>query len=285
MLFPTIQFGIFFPIVFLVLVAPPAVSHSVEAVHDPGELRVLRLVGLALLLPARRVDDCESDFVAGICATRGVAEAGRAHARRCQQPRSAGLLQVLRLLSHVDRRRARQARHTRHNAAARDRAAGGDLLLHVPGVVVCDRRVPRQGADGTLSRLCRLPVVLPASCGRSHRAGVGVPTSAEGEGRPAPPRFVSGPSSHHGRPVQEGRGVELPRERDRRPGLRRAAQRTPVSRPCSRRTATRSRSTPTSRATPTSPSGARCYWASSSLPTSTPPTRRDRFRISGGAGI
>ncbi len=55
-------------------------------------------------------------------------------------------------------------------------------------------------------------------------------------------------------------------------------------RSCGRSTPTRSRSTPTSAATPTSPSAARCCWACGSRRTSTPPTRPCRCSRSGGSG-
>ena len=55
-LFPTIDFAIFFAVVFTVQWLLVPYRRAVEGVHGAGELRVLRVVGLALHLPARRLD-------------------------------------------------------------------------------------------------------------------------------------------------------------------------------------------------------------------------------------
>ena len=140
-------------------------------------------------------------------------------------------------------------------------------------------------APALAARLRGLPVVLPAPRRRPDRAGARVPAPARRARRPA---ATSTPALAFwlivGRPVQEGRDLELPGAHHRRPGVRLPAPAPRASRCCSGSTATRCRSTPTSRATPTSPSASRCSSASASPRTSTRPTPRCRSRTSGGAG-
>ena len=89
---------------------------------------------------------------------------------------------------------------------------------------------------------------------------------------------------HRRRAVQEGRHLLLRVGQHRRPGLRRARPPLRPRRRCSASTATPCRSTPTSPATPTSPSASPCCSASGSPRTSTAPTAPRRSRTSGDAG-
>ena len=74
-LFPTIQFGIFFPIVFVGSWLLRPHRPQVEAVHARRQLLLLRLVGLALLPPAGRLSTVVNQvFAVGI--TRGADRTG-----------------------------------------------------------------------------------------------------------------------------------------------------------------------------------------------------------------
>ncbi len=83
---------------------------------------------------------------------------------------------------------------------------------------------------------------------------------------------------------QEGADRRHARARGRRPRVRRPRGLLRPRRDPRHATPTRPRSTATSPATPTSRSGSRCCWGSSSRRTSTAPTGRPAFATSGAAG-
>ena len=166
-----------------------------------------------------------------------------------------------------------------------DRAPDRDLVLHVPGAQLRHRRLPAPVRAGEAPRLRGVPVVLPAPGRRARScAAAEFLPQLEGASRPATHRREPRVLPHRHRPVQEGGDRELPRDAHRRPRVR-DAEPAELARRCSSAcTRTRSRSTPTSAATPTWRSGWRCCSASGSRRTSTARTPRRRCRTSGGAG-
>ncbi len=133
-----------------------------------------------------------------------------------------GLVQVLRLLRRQHPRRARQPRPRRHAAIARDRAARRHLVLHVPRHQLRDRHRPRAAAAAAARRAGALHVVLPAPRRGTDRAGERVRPAAARAGRSPTDPLGRGVPADRVRPLQEGRRVQLPGHRDRRPGVRRA---------------------------------------------------------------
>ena len=85
-------------------------------------------------------------------------------------------------------------------------------------VDVYHRRVPAR----VLDRRHAVPVVLPAPRGRTDRAARGADPPAGRAPRRAPRRCGGRRLADPGRSLQEGRDRELPGDRDRRSGLRRA---------------------------------------------------------------
>ena len=191
--------------------------------------------------------------------------------QRDGQPRHPRLLQVRGLPARHCGRRHALARLVGPGARDEGVPAARHLVLHVRGHQLRGRRLSRQdAADPQPARLRALHPVLPAPGRRADRPGERLPAA----GRPAqavrlaalPGR--SAPLPH--RPVQE--------DRDRRPAWRWPSTRSSPTRagsrlrrcgsPCS---ATRSRSTATSPATPTWPSAWPTRSASSCPTTSTRP--------------
>ena len=206
------------------VVAPPAASGALATVHHRRELRLLRGLGLALLLPARVLDRVEPGpraprSTARSLAARAQAAPGR-RARR--ESRSARLLQVLRLLRHVDEQplRARRARPPARGAL--DPPSGRDLLLHVHGDRVRRRRLPRRLRARPPRDVRRVPLLLPAPRRRADRAAGRAHPADVLAARPALRGHLPRVLPHRHRPVHEGRDRELPRGEHRRRGLRRA---------------------------------------------------------------
>ena len=119
---------------------------------DPArELRLLRLVGLALRLPARRLDDRQPR--AGRRDPSRVARSPRAS--RCSHSRSRSTSGCSATSS------TRTSSSARSDNAARDvvdrarRAAGRDLLLHVHGDLVRRRHLPRRASSRVASHASR----------------------------------------------------------------------------------------------------------------------------------
>ena len=213
-LFPTIQFGIFFPIVFVgswllrphprrwklfILVA----SYVFYGWWDWHYCLLLAGVPLAKQL-----------FVIGLAASSSHATK-QAWCIGVTADVAVGYFKYYGFRRLRDQR-VRQGRHHRLAAVAAGHPAHRHLVLHVPGDELRDRRLPGQPETGRVARLRRLPLVLPPSRGRPDRAGHRVP-AATAQARRSP-AHRSGPRvpSHRGRHVQEGGGVELPRQRDRR---------------------------------------------------------------------
>ncbi len=170
MLFPTATFAVFFVLVLPVVVAPDATRPPVAAVHHRVELRLLRVVGLALRLPARRLHRVEPAARRAHRTHVGSRPAeGTAHARPRREPRGARLLQVLRLLRQLDRQPPRRRRPGRAARAALDRAAGRHQLLHVHGDQLRGGHLPRRDRADDAREVRGLPLVLPAPRRRPDR--------------------------------------------------------------------------------------------------------------------
>src|SRR5439155_21937623 len=193
----------------------------VEGLHDRRQLRLLRLVGLALRVPAGRRD---GDRAGG--RPRGRARAGsqatapspRRHGDRPSGP--PRLVQVLRVSQPQLRQRAARDRAGTAASAHAGRAPDRHLLLHVYGDQLRRGRVTRRAADGLVAGRRRLSLVLPASRGGARRARARAAPPGPQAPRPAPDRLRARGVPDLRRPVQEGGHLELPRLGDRGSGLR-----------------------------------------------------------------
>ena len=207
---------------------------------------------------------------------------GRRHPRR---RRAAGLVQVLRvLLGQRGQRAAPAGRCSSPLPVLQVALPVGISFFTFMGISYVVDVHRGKIAAGQLARRRRLPVVLPPPRRRAHRAGVGAAPAAAGAQGPQADRRVTGGVADHGRSGQEGGHLVVPVEEHRRPGVRRPAPALGARGAVRRSTATPSRSTPTSAATPTSPSAWRCCSASASPRTSTPRTPPSPCRTSGGDG-
>ena len=141
MLFPTVQFAIFFPIVLALSWAlmsrptlwKPFIVVASYVFYAAANWRFCLLLGGVTLgnqAAARLIHRTDDE------RRRKSDRRRRGRAR----PRRPGGLQVLRLLRAERRRRARRRRARAAAAAADDRAAGRRQLLHLPGDLVRRRR-------------------------------------------------------------------------------------------------------------------------------------------------
>ena len=282
MLFPTVTFALFFADRAAGVVGADAAPAGVARVDPARELRLLRVVGLALRLPARRVDGRQPrprrrDLPHGAAVARG---------RRCStlgahvRSRAARLLQVRGLLRQLGRERARQPRCDR--AGRRCRSAISFYTFMAISYVVDTYR--GELVPTSFARFAVFQSFFPhLVAGPIVRASELLP-QLESPRDPRRVDVVARVLPDRQRPLPEGRDREPPRDAHRRRGVRRPEPAL-VARGARRAsTATPSRSSPTSAATRTSRSGSRCCSGSSSRRTSTRPTRRSRCRTSGGAG-
>ena len=190
-------------------------------VHHRRELRLLQLVGLAVRAPAGRLHDLEPGARGAHLAERlDVAAPGAALAGARREPRRARLLQVLRLLRHLDGQHGVVGRPRRAPRREVDRAAGRHLLLHVHGDQLRRRRVPRRVRADDAREVRGVPLVLPAPRGRADRAPGRVDPPDRQAPRPAPRRHEPRLLPDRDGIVQEGGDRELPRGVDRRRGVR-----------------------------------------------------------------
>ena len=171
MLFPTIQFAIFFPIVFVLswLLRPYPTRWKVLMViasytfYGWWDWHYVFLLGgstIANQLFARLIAPSREPvrrvlLIAAVTVNIGV----------------LALLQVLRLLHHLDREQLERHRRQGVAAALPDHPADRHLVLHVPGDQLRRRHLPGQGRTSSAPRLRGLPLVLPASRRRPDRAG------------------------------------------------------------------------------------------------------------------
>ena len=185
--------------------------------------------------------------------------------------RAAGLVQVLRVLRGQLRQRLPYPRAGPPAAPAGRHPSGRHLLLHLHGHQLRGRHLPGHAQAGPRHRHRRLPLVLPPPGGRpdrpGHRAAAPDPPAA---GR-APRRLRRGLLADRRRPGQEGGPLLLPRPPTWSTRCSPPPSSTRPSRSSSPSTAMRCRSTPTSAATPTSPSASPCCSGSGSPRTSTRP--------------
>ena len=232
MLFPTVTFAVFFVIVLPVSWAADAAPARVAGVDPARELRLLRLVGLALRLPARRLDG-RQPRARGRDPPRAGAS-GAQGAARARARFDLGLLGYFKyanfFLSSVDNA-------GRHVVDRERRAAGRHLLLHLHGDLVRRRHLPRRARAGVVRALRRLPGVLPASRRRPDRARERAPAAARDAARPAPRRRLARVRADRHRALPEGRDREPPRDAHRRRRVRARRTGTRRSRCSSRSTA------------------------------------------------
>ena len=199
-----------------------------EVVHHRRQLRVLRLVGLAPRLPARRGDAGQSgDRRAGAPVARAARQHGRrpplGHPRRRRQPHHARRLQVLRLLRREPQRRARRVPPRRAAPAAAHHPAGRHLVPRVPHADLRDRHLPRAARAGAGARLRRVHGVLPVPARGPHRPRPRVPPAAHLAEEPAQGGLVARLRAHPRRPRQEAAHRRLPVDAHRERALRLAA--------------------------------------------------------------
>ena len=178
-LFPTVQFAIFFPIVLALSWAlmsrprlwKPFILVASYVFYAAASWRFcLLLAGITLgnQLAARLISSDRRGEAAQ--ADRG--GSGRA------RPRRAGRLQVLLVLRPADRDAARRRRARRALPAGHDRAARRDQLLHLPGDLLRGRRQARRRRARRPARRGDLPELLPAPGGGADRARPRVPAPA-----------------------------------------------------------------------------------------------------------
>ena len=231
MLFPTIDFAVFFLVVFTGswLLRPRKVAWKVFILcasfffygywfSSKDDLPLTGLLAFSIVVNWAFGQAIFAAIGPGRGAHRPQPLAGAGRGRR--RPRRARLLQVRQLLPRLVHR-APGHRRRAHGRAVRQRpAAHRHLLLHLPGHQLRDRHRPgRVAATGRPARLRRVPVVLRPPGGRSDRAGQRVrpPTRI----RRRPPLRADGRAVHADLPgpVQEGRHLEL-HGHHRRPGVR-----------------------------------------------------------------
>ena len=231
MLFNSAQFLLgFLPVVLLRLL--PAAAPRPERISGAGELFFLCELGLALFAAFACHDLARLlDFAApgSHGARRHAASQTQAlrHHQRGRQPWPARILQVLQLLYRLGGRAVARLRARCSGAHIRDRPAGGDLVLHLPGTVLHHRCVSRS-APCVAVVLGFLPrrTVFPAPGGRADPAR-GVLVAAGRQSAPYP--ALAGARRHAPRRLglfQEGLHCRQPCP-DRQYGLQ---QRQPVGR-------------------------------------------------------
>ena len=204
-------------------VAPRPVCGSVEGVHGAGQLRLLRLVGLALHLPPGRVDGHRLRRREVRPPGHGHPETGGHVDHRGDAARAAGLVQVLRV-----RRRQRRQPHPRRRARstdspAHDHASGRYLLLHLHGHQLCGRHLPRGAPAGAGHRHHGVPRLLPPPDRGTDRPWHRAPTADPQDAGPVRRPLRRGVLAHRRGTGQEGGPLLLPVDLRRRPGLRRPA--------------------------------------------------------------
>ena len=162
MLFPTIDFAIFFGIVFVGnwLLAPFPKRWRVFILvasyvfYGWWDWRFVFLLGRLHALHDRRGPPCphgpQRDGQASVDD-----HGGRARAR------PAGLVQVRRLAERQHRQRPAPPRDGRPGPSCPSHAPGRDLVLHLHGPVVCDRHLPGEPRAVALARRGGLRRVLP----------------------------------------------------------------------------------------------------------------------------
>ena len=203
--------------------AADAEGPPLATVHHRRELRVLRVVGLAVRLPARRLHAVEPG------------------ARRTNPPRNrpvpakallwlalagnlggARLFQVLRLLRRLERQPPLGRRPRCPRRPSFDHSPGRHLVLHLHGDQLRRRHLSRRDRADDAREVRGLPLLLPAPRRRADRAARRAAPAAGDSPRPPPGRHEPRVLSHRDRSVQEGRDRQLPRGEHRRRGVRRA---------------------------------------------------------------
>ena len=203
--------------------APERAARPVEALHDRVELRLLRLVGLALRVAARgrQLRGAGGWTRGGEAGGTGSPAAGDGDRRR-GDARAARVLQVLRLLRGQRDERPRTPGHPRRPTVDPGGAAGRHLVLLVHGGVLHRGHPARRHEARELDRPLPVPLVLPAPGRRADRAAERADPAARHPPRPAARRHRWRGVAHLRRVVQEGGRLELPGVGDRRPGVRRS---------------------------------------------------------------
>ena len=171
MLFPTIDFAIFF-----------AVAFTVNWLLNPyAGWWKLAMIGLSYVFYGW----VGWSYCLLLFATTAVAfVGGNADGGDAQRPRPAhrhdrhrrraardlGVVQVLRVRVGEPRQRHPHPRNGPARPAAPGGAADRDLVLHLHGDQLRDRHLPQQARAGQAARLRGVPVLLPPPAGRPDRA-------------------------------------------------------------------------------------------------------------------
>ncbi len=203
--------------------AADAARGALAAVHRRRELRLLRGLGLALLLPARRIDRVELRLRRPHPrAPLAVRPEAAAHRGRRRERGASRVLQVLRLRRLVHEQPVRPRRGRPPARGALDRPARRHLVLHVHGDQLRRRRLPRRLPADVALEVRRVPLVLPAPRRGADRAARRARSAARDSTRPALRGHLARVLPHRHRSFHEGRDSELPGDEHRRPRLRRA---------------------------------------------------------------
>ena len=223
MLFPTATFAIFFMIVLPLSWALMRNGERWRAVHHRGELRLLCRLGLALLLPPRLLDRLEPGARArDPPPLLETCEEAAARDRARRKLGRARVLQVLRLLRHLDEQSLRAGGDRRAARGAVDPPSGRHLLLHLHGDQLRRRRLPRRLRASRPGHVRGVPLLLPTPRRRPDRAAGRAHPPVPVASRPALRGHLAGVLSHRNRALHEGRHRESPRREHRGRGLRRA---------------------------------------------------------------
>ena len=223
MLFPTATFAIFFLVVLPLSWLLMPHGERWRAVHHRRKLRLLRRLGLALLLPARVLDPVEPGLRARDPRAARRTRAEVAPRRGADwKPRPPRLLQVLRLLRHVDQQRLCVRRDRRPGRDALDHPPGRDLLLHVHGDQLRRRRLPRRLRPGRSGEVRGLSLLLSPPGRRAHRPAGRADPPVRSAPRPALRGHLARVLPDRHRALHESRDRQLPGVEHRGPGLRSA---------------------------------------------------------------
>ena len=279
--FPTIQFGMFFPVVFVVawLLRPPRPGgrSSWSSPATPSTAGGARHYAIAAPRPHGRQPGVRSPLEArggGAGAPCPPGGSDRQHRRSSIWFKYDGFFAAG--LNSFDSGASCRRRWSRSSCPS----AISFFTFQAISYVV-DTYRGNLGRSRLLDFAAYLSFFPHLVAGPIVRVGEFVPQME----RPADPRDIDGrpglPADHR-RPVQEGGRGRAPRERGSSSRSSPHPTTTAPSRSSSASTATPSRSTPTSAATPTSPSASRCCSASASRRTSTrrtsPLTLQDFWR-------
>ena len=286
MLFPTVEFALFFLAVLLVAWSLCRWNWRPQALSSGRELRVLRLLELELRaaalqhLPGERAVGAAHPGQRFVKIAQAVADAGRG-----DLPCGARLLQVHGILFDDGFEFVGPRGASAKGAHSRAPAAAGRIVFCLPRHLADDGRLPRQAEGaGAAERCATVRCIFPATHRRAHPARFEVSAAVAHATQYQCDSRESRAAADRGGTVQESGDFEFACDAAGGAGVRRAARLSAAAMCCWPSTATRRRSTAIFPGTPTSLSAAPCCSAIASRGISMRHTPRPIRRISGGAG-